>query len=79
MKPAALNLDDDKLIDTSVTLEDKDGKTRTFSTSQNKDILPYIDVTGHVKRGDDGHPIFEDMREVVTMVLTNANLIDSDG
>lgn len=79
MKPEALNIADDKLIDTSVTLCDADGKTRTFRTSQNRDILPYIDVTGQVKRNDEGHPDFEDMRNVVTLVLVNAKLIDKDG
>ncbi|MEN9912777.1 MAG: hypothetical protein RLY66_185 [Candidatus Parcubacteria bacterium] len=79
MKPKALALGHDKLIDTSVTLSDKDGNTRTFRTSQNRDILPYIDVTDHVKRGQDGHPIFKDMQDVVTVVLENANLIDNNG
>lgn len=78
MRPKALSLGDDKLIDTSVTLADREGNTRTFRTSQHRDILPYIDVTGHVKRGDNGHPVFEDMRAVVATVLENANLIDGN-
>lgn len=76
LKPKNLNIGDDKNIGKSITLIDKKGNSRSFKISQDADILPYIDITDHIKvNKETGHPDFSDMKEVVNEVLVNSDLI----
>lgn len=72
-----VNLDDTKKIETSITFENQDGQTRTFSIDENKDALPYISLEKMIEKGADGHPVFESIALAVHDILVRDNILKS--
>lgn len=79
MYPKKISIDESKRVGASVTFKNTDGKKRTFSILQEKDILPYVNVSGKVAIDSKRHPVFEDMQKVVTDILVDAKLLLKDG
>lgn len=77
--PKVLKLDDSTRVDTTFTLENEDGKKRTFSLISDRNPLPYIDVSREVEKGDDGHPVIDSLRRAVLVILNNSQLLKSNG
>lgn len=73
LKQNIISMDDSKKIETSVTFENQNGKQRTFGISENRDILPYIDI--EAKYGEDGHPTFQSIADAVHDILVEDKLI----
>jgi hypothetical protein len=75
MYPKKISIDESKRVGASVTFRNTDGKKRTFSILQEKDILPYVNIAGKVSLDSKRHPVFEDMQKVVSDILVEAKLI----
>lgn len=75
IKSKIVNIDDSKKLDTAITFEGKGGKTRTFRINENRDILPYVDITDEITLGLNGHPTFDSIKSAVCDILKEDHLI----
>lgn|GEM_PF-5322301 len=76
--PKKISINQSKRVSASVTFKNTDGKKRTFSILQEKDILPYVNISGKVAIDSNRHPVFADMQNVVTDILIEAKLLLKD-
>lgn len=75
LKQNIVNLDEAKKLQSSVTFENSNGKTRTFSVNEDRDVLPYIDLEGAITIDLDGHPNFDSIESAVHDILVKDNLL----